>query len=75
MFRGETVVARNDDWSSSHWTTELAAAATAVQAFALPENSADAALIVQLPPGNYTFQVAGKGSATGTVLGEAYELP
>ena len=75
VFRGDTVVARNDDWSSSHWTTELAAAATAVQAFALPENSADAALIVQLPPGNYTFQVAGKGSATGTVLGEAYELP
>ena len=42
-----------------------------MQAFALPENSADAALIVQLPPGNYTFQVAGKGSATGTVLGAA----
>lgn len=75
VFRGETVVARNDDWSSSHWTTELAAAATTVQAFALPENSADAALIVQLPPGNYTFQVAAKGGATGTVLGEAYELP
>ena len=75
VFRGETVVARNDDWSASHWTNELAAAATAVQAFALPENSADAALVVQLPPGNYTFQVAAKGSAAGTVLGEAYELP
>ena len=54
---------------------ELAAAAASVQAFALPESSADAALVVQLPPGNYTFQVAAKGSTSGTVLGEAYELP
>ena len=75
VFRGEAVVAHNDDWSSSHWTSELAAAAASVQAFALPESSADAALVVQLPPGNYTFQVAAKGSTSGTVLGEAYELP
>ena len=75
VFRDGTTVARNDDWSASHWTSELAAAAATVQAFALPENSTDAALIVQLPPGNYTFQIAGKGAATGTVLGEAYELP
>ena len=68
-------VARNDDWSASHWTTELTAAAATVQAFALPENSLDAALVVQLPPGNYTFQIAAKGSTSGTVLGEAYELP
>lgn len=34
-----------------------------------------AALLVQLPPGNYTFQVSAKANATGTVLGEAYELP
>ena len=46
-----------------------------MQAFALPENSLDAALVVQLPPGNYTFQIAAKGSTSGTVLGEAYELP
>ena len=75
VFRSGTTVARNDDWSASHWTTELTAAAATVQAFALPENSLDAALVVQLPPGNYTFQIAAKGSTSGTVLGEAYELP
>ena len=37
--------------------------------------AADAALLVKLRPGSYTFQVAPKGSAAGTVLGEAYELP
>ncbi len=75
VFRGDTAIARNDDWSASHWTRELAAAGATVNAFALPENSADAGLLVQLPPGNYTVQVGAKGGASGTVLAEAYELP
>ncbi len=50
-------------------------ATASIQAFALESNSADAALLVQLPPGSYTFQVSVKGGASGIVLGEAYELP
>lgn len=50
-------------------------ATASIQAFALEPNSADAALLVQFPPGIYTFQVSVKGCVSGIVLGEAYELP
>lgn len=75
VFHGSTKVAQNDDWDVSYWAAEVARAAAAVQAFALAAGSKDAAVLVQLPPGNYTFQISGKGNAAGTVLGEAYELP
>jgi hypothetical protein len=75
VFQGGTRIATNDDWHLSYWAGEVREAAAAVQAFALGANAADAALLVHLPPGNYTFQVGAKGSASGTVLGEAYELP
>lgn len=75
VFQGSTRIAFNDDWHLSSWAGEVREAAGTVQAFALGANTADAAVLVQLPPGNYTFQVGSKGAATGTVLGEAYELP
>ena len=36
--------------------------------------AADGALRVTLPPGNYTAQVSGVGSTTGTALIEIYEV-
>jgi hypothetical protein len=75
VFSGGTRVGANDDWTASYWSAEVAQAARSVQAFPLPANSADAAVLVQLPPGNYTFQVSGKSGASGTALAEAYELP
>jgi hypothetical protein len=75
LFRGGQRIGANDDWHASPWGSEIRGAAAAVQAFPLDPAAADAALLVQLTPGAYTFQVAPKGSATGTVLGEAYELP
>ena len=75
LFRGGQRIGANDDWHASPWGSEIRGAAAAVQAFPLDPGAADAALLVQLTPGAYTFQVAPKGSATGTVLGEAYELP
>jgi hypothetical protein len=75
VFQGGRQIAQNDDWSLSYWATEVARANAAAGAFALGVNAPDAALLVQLPPGSYTFQISGKGSASGTVLGEAYELP
>ena len=75
VFQGTTRIAQNDDWNLSYWGTEVERASATVQAFPLATHGADAAVIVQLPPGNYTFQVSGKGDAAGTVLGEAYELP
>jgi hypothetical protein len=74
VFRDGTLVAQNDDWAQSYWQEELAAVARQVQAFALDPSSRDAALLLQLPPGNYTVHLAGKGTATGTALGEIYEV-
>ena len=53
----------------------ITAADTATGAFALAAGSADSALIVTLPPGNYTGQVTSAGGQTGTALFEVYETP
>ena len=46
-----------------------------VSAFALPEGSADCAMVATLPPGAYTAQVSGAGGTTGVALVEVYLLP
>ena len=68
---GRTVAA-NDDWGGGG---PLVDAFGRVGAFALGATTRDAAVVVTLPPGSYTAQVAGEGSAGGTVLVELYEVP
>jgi hypothetical protein len=46
----------------------------AVGAFALTAGSADSAIVITLPPGNYTAIVSGVGGTTGTALAEVYEI-
>ena len=41
-------------------------------AFALIEDSKDAAFVVALPPGNYTMHAAGADDGEGTALVEIY---
>jgi hypothetical protein len=65
-------IGENNDWSGS---AELTAAFVAVGAFALPSTAKDAALVVTLPPGNYSVQAAGTGGTTGVALVEVYEVP
>ncbi|MFM8617236.1 MAG: N-acetylmuramoyl-L-alanine amidase, partial [Opitutaceae bacterium] len=66
-----TRIADNDDWDPA-----LAATFRSVAAFALPDRSRDAALVVELPAGRgYTAQVSGVGGTTGEALVEVYELP
>jgi hypothetical protein len=65
------VVATNDDWDAS-----LAPTFAALGAFALPANSRDAALVVNLPAGaaeGYTVQVSGAGNDSGITLIEVYD--
>jgi hypothetical protein len=50
------------------------AVAAKVGAFTLANGSADSALVVTLPPGNYTAQIAGSNGLTGVALVEIYEL-
>jgi hypothetical protein len=66
------VVQQNDDWGG---TPALTASFAQVAAFALPNNSKDAALAALLAPGAYTVEVSGVGGATGVALVELYELP
>lgn len=69
------VVATNDNWGDSTGGNAIAAAASAVGAFALVDGSHDAALLINLPPGNYSVLISSNTSAAGVVLAELYEVP
>lgn len=75
-------VAMNDNWgvpqsvpgmSGPFTADDLAAAALQAGAFALARGSADAAVIVTLPPGAYTAVATGANGTAGSVLVEVYE--
>jgi hypothetical protein len=78
-------IATNIGWgtASTLGTSSVAAGiqpATTVEmnsvgAYPIAPGSADCAMVVTLPPGNYTVQVTGTGSSTGIALVEFYELP
>jgi hypothetical protein len=65
-----TPFATNDDWTG----TQISTLSAQVGAFALPNGSADAALVLNLEPGGYTVQVKGKGTASGPAIVEVYEV-
>jgi hypothetical protein len=56
-------------------TAALANAMATVGAFPLDEDSADAALVVEVGAGGVTFLVSGRDGTTGIVLVEVYEMP
>jgi len=53
----------------------VTAAASSVGAFALGNNSKDAALLVTLQTGSYSVVVKDGASASGTAIVEIYEVP
>jgi len=63
LLSGTTVMGSNDDWASSQ------SSAINASGFA-PMDSAEAALIANLAPGNYTLHLSGEHS--GVALAEAY---
>jgi cyclophilin family peptidyl-prolyl cis-trans isomerase len=68
-------IATNDNWGSAN-ATALKAAFASVGAFALNDGSLDSAYAALNPGfgvGGYTVQVAGKGTASGTVIAEIYD--
>ncbi|MBI5380968.1 MAG: PKD domain-containing protein [Opitutae bacterium] len=69
---GDTKVGENNDWSG---TDALKTAFTATGAFTISDNSKDAAIVLDLPPGSYTAQVSGVNGTTGVALVEIYEVP
>ncbi len=66
------VIASNAGWQSS---APLSNAAATVGAFSLTQGSADCAMLLTLPTGNYTVQLSGANSTTGVGLVEIYEMP
>jgi hypothetical protein len=76
LYSGSTALASNSGWGGG---TAISNTAAAVGAFAWSNpSSLDSALLVTLPPGGYTVQVAGAaGTATdtGVALVEVYDVP
>ncbi len=77
IYRGDTVVAQNNDWQTDQANAtgaDVAAAAKAAGAFDLANGSHDAATIVTLAPGTYTAVVSGANGSSGAAMVEVYEL-
>lgn len=66
------MVAQNDNWESGGGA-ELSSTFSRLGAFQFKTGSRDAAVLVSLPPGNYTAHVSGVGGTTGVALVEAYD--
>lgn len=75
LHAGDTIIAKNDSWSTSADSTAIAQAAAHAGAFAFAPGSADAALLVNLAPGTYTAQVRSLDGTSGVALIEVYEIP
>jgi len=73
LYAGATLLATNQGWGGSPAITE-AAASTGAFAWGTPAG-ADSALLLTLPPGSYTAEVAGASGDTGVALVEVYEVP
>lgn len=69
------LIRTNSGWTAEGLRGDLAGAARSVAAFPLTENSADAAVLLSLQPGNYTVEISGVGGTTGQALVEVYVLP
>ena len=65
------VLATNTGWGG---TAAIASAAASVGAFPWSPSSNDSAILVTLPPGNYTAGVQGAGGEPGVALVEIYEV-
>jgi hypothetical protein len=68
------LILANDNWTSQRDPAAVTAADAGVRAFSLVNYPLDSALVVTLPPGNYSAIVEGVGGATGIALIEAYEV-
>jgi hypothetical protein len=66
-------VATNDNWASSSNPAAIRAKAAELFAFPLGENSNDAALLVDLAPGQYSVVADDAGAQTGIAIVELYD--
>ena len=78
------LVAQNSDWTNQSVSgpdqptitpADIVAMDAEAGAFALSAQNPDCAVIANLPPGAYTFQITSASNSTGEVIAEVYELP
>jgi len=81
--QNDNLVAQNSAWATQTAASPyqyavpasgITSADSSVGAFAL-SSASDTAVIADLPPGSYTFQITSASNASGEALGEVYELP
>lgn len=75
IYSGATRLYQNTGWASGNNLADMRAAQADAWAFTLDEGSADCAMLVTLPSGNYTLQVSGRNGTTGEALIEVYVTP
>ena len=68
-------VASNDNWEDGGTAEAITVATIAAGAFPFDPGNLDAALVLDLEPGEYTAIVSGVGRTSGIALVEVYELP
>lgn len=73
LYSGQTEIATEQGWSA--WQSLLEPTFSAVGAFSLTANSNDSALVISLPPGQYTAQLTSASGASGAALVEIYAVP
>ncbi|MBL9186780.1 MAG: hypothetical protein JNK23_04830 [Opitutaceae bacterium] len=78
VFSGGAVIAENDQWSvplgGGRTGAEIMAAAARAGAFPFANASADAAVLLTLPPGAYSAVAEGARGAAGSGLVEVFEV-
>ncbi|HEY3757318.1 MAG TPA: FG-GAP-like repeat-containing protein [Opitutaceae bacterium] len=73
LYSGQQILASNQGWAGD---PSIAAAAASVDAFSWSNaQSLDSALLITLPPGDYTAIVSGASGDTGVALAEIYDVP
>jgi len=69
---GQQLLDSNTGWGGN---PTLASIFATIGAYALPAGSQDSALLVTLPPGDYTAQITGVNGGTGIATVEIYAVP
>ncbi|MDA8528966.1 PQQ-binding-like beta-propeller repeat protein [Opitutaceae bacterium] len=75
IYRGNQLLAQGNDSSIASDASGITAWAQSLSAFALPDGSKDAVLLVTLPAGVYSALIKGQDGGTGVALAEVYLLP
>lgn len=74
LYRGQTLIASNDDWNQELNATAIVATGARIGATPIaPTDTTSAGMLRTLEAGVYSFIVRGKGSASGIVLVEVYD--